>query len=44
MQYEKRFFIKTLDGFIEIITVQPDGKKPMPFSDFYNGNQITELI
>ena len=44
IQYEKRFFIKTLDGFIEIITVQPDGKKPMPFSDFYNGNQITELI
>ncbi|MDD4784291.1 MAG: hypothetical protein PHY32_01715 [Candidatus Pacebacteria bacterium] len=40
----KSFFVKTLDGFIEIITVQPDGKKPMPFASFYNGNKITKLM
>ncbi len=40
----KCFFVKTLDGFIEIITVQPDGKKPMPFASFYNGNKITKLM
>lgn len=44
IQEQKRFFIKTLDGFLELITVQPEGKKPMPFLNFYNGNQIKELI
>lgn len=44
VQEQKRFFVKTLDGFIEIITVQPEGKKPMPFHNFYNGNKIDKLI
>ncbi len=41
---QKRFFIKTLDGFLELISVQPDGKNPMSFSSFFNGNKITKLI
>jgi methionyl-tRNA formyltransferase len=44
IQEQKRFFVKTLDGFIEIITVQPEGKNPMPFLNFYNGNKIDKLI
>ncbi len=44
VEENKSFFVKTLDGFVEIITVQPDGKKPMPFQSFYNGNQIKILL
>ncbi len=43
-QEQKRFFVKTLDGFLELITVQPDGKNPMPFLNFFNGNKIEKLI
>jgi len=44
VQENKHFFVKTLDGFVEIITVHPDGKTPMPFQNFYNGNKIDKLI
>ena len=44
IQEQKKFFIKTLDGFLELDIVQPNGKKPMPFLNFYNGNQIKKLI
>jgi len=44
IQDQKKFFIKTLDGFLELDIVQPNGKKPMPFLSFYNGNQIKKLI
>jgi methionyl-tRNA formyltransferase len=43
-QEQKRFFVKTLDGFLELITVQPDGKIPMPFLNFFNGNKIEKLF
>jgi methionyl-tRNA formyltransferase len=44
VQENKHFFVKTLDGFVEIVTVQPDGKIPMSFQSFYNGNKIDKLI
>lgn len=43
VQENKHFFVKTLDGFVEIITVHPDGKNPMPFQSFFNGNKIKIL-
>ena len=43
INFQKRFFIKTFDGFIELLDVHPDGKKIMPFLNFYNGNKIDRL-
>ena len=43
-QEQKRFFIKTLDGYLELITVQPEGKNQMSFLSFFNGNKISKLI
>ncbi len=43
VNYEKRFFIKTFDSFLELSEVQPSGKNPMSFSSFFNGHQIKKF-
>ncbi len=35
---DRRLFVSTGDGELELTTVQPEGKKPMPARDFINGN------
>ena len=38
----KRLLVATGDGTVEIIRVQPEGKRPMPAADFLNGNPVTD--
>lgn len=38
----KRLYAKTMDGFIEIIELQPEGKKIITAKDFINGYRIKE--
>ncbi|MDA0284416.1 MAG: methionyl-tRNA formyltransferase [Planctomycetota bacterium] len=37
----KRIFVRTQDGSVELLTVQPEGKRPMSPVEFLNGHTIT---
>ena len=37
----KRLFVKTGDGSVELISVQPEGKRPMSSAEFLNGNAVS---
>lgn len=37
---QKRLIVKTGDGAVEVVTLQPEGKRPMPTSDFLRGHSI----
>ena len=37
---KKHLFITTGDGFLELLSVQPEGKKPMKGTDYANGQHI----
>ncbi|MCF0224842.1 MAG: methionyl-tRNA formyltransferase, partial [Fibrobacter sp.] len=39
---EKRFFVGTGEGILEVIEIQAEGKKPMPVADFMRGIQNHE--
>lgn len=39
---DKRFFVGTGDGILEVIEIQAEGKKPMPVADFMRGVQKHE--
>lgn len=42
VENRKRLFVATGEGeAVEVLTVQPDGKKPMPVAQFLNGHQLT---
>ena len=41
---DKKLYVGTSDFNIEILLLQPEGKKPMPASDFINGMNKTEAI
>ena len=34
------FVVQTASGPVELVTVQPDGKRPMPAADFLRGNPV----
>lgn len=36
----KRLFVKTLEGYLELLEVQPEGKKRMPAMDFARGAHL----
>jgi methionyl-tRNA formyltransferase len=38
---KKRLFVKTGDGSVELLSVQPEGKRPMSPAEFLNGKTIT---
>ncbi len=38
----KRLLVATGDGTVEVIRVQPDGKRTMTAADFLNGNPVTD--
>jgi methionyl-tRNA formyltransferase len=35
--HKKQLFVHCQDGWIELLKIQPSGKKPMPVADFLNG-------
>lgn len=37
----KQLFVRTGEGAIEVLTLQPEGKKPMPAARFLNGHLLT---
>ena len=37
----KRLFVKTSDGSVELLYVQPEGKRPMSLAEFLNGKAIS---
>ena len=37
---KKRLFVKTGDGSVELLSVQPEGKRPMSPAEFLNGKSI----
>jgi len=39
--HKKSLEIKSLDGYIQIISLKPQGKKDMSINDFLNGNKIS---
>ncbi len=43
IQIKKKLVIKTLDGAIEILTIQAPGKKIMEIKDFLNGQNMLSL-
>ena len=38
--FDNRLFVTTGSGSLEILELQPEGKKPMPAKDFINGNKL----
>jgi methionyl-tRNA formyltransferase len=42
--HKKVFEIKCADGYIQIISLKPQGKKEMSINDFLNGNKIAATI
>ena len=38
---KKRLFVKTEDGSVELLSVQPEGKRPMSPAEFLNGKSIS---
>lgn len=40
----KRLFVKSADGMIEVLELQPEGKKRMEAKNFLAGNTITEIV
>ena len=42
VENRKRLFVATGKGeAVDVLTVQPEGKKPMPVAQFLNGHQLT---
>lgn len=37
----KRLFVKTGDGSVEVLSIQPEGKRPMSTAEFLNGKRIS---
>ena len=37
---KKRLFVKTEDGSVELLSLQPEGKRPMSPAEFLNGKPI----
>jgi methionyl-tRNA formyltransferase len=37
----KRLFVKTADGSVEVLSLQPEGKRPMSPAEFLNGKTIS---
>ena len=37
----KRLFVKTEDGSVELLSVQPEGKRPMTAAELLNGKAIS---
>lgn len=37
----KRIFVRTSDGSVELLTIQPEGKRPMTAAQFLNGKSIS---
>lgn len=37
----KRLFVKTADGSVEVLSLQPEGKRPMSPAEFLNGKAIS---
>ncbi len=39
---DRRLFVRTGDGVLEILTVQPEGKRPMSAAEFLNGRTVKD--
>ncbi len=42
--YSKRLFLRTVDGTLEILEIQPEGKKLMSAQDFINGSPFLKRV